>query len=57
MVYTIEWFNDAKFALFDSKVSDFDVMWTPFKRDIVGELSKACKAHGIKLCLYYSHIS
>ncbi|MCP4312445.1 MAG: alpha-L-fucosidase [Bacteroidetes bacterium] len=43
------------FALFDSKVSDFDVMGSPFKRDIVAELHKACKDHGIKLCLYYSH--
>ncbi len=43
------------FALFDSKVSDFDIMGTPFKRDIVAELSKACKDQGIKLCLYYSH--
>jgi len=43
------------FALFDSKVSDFDVMSSPFKRDIVAELHRACEDHGIKLCLYYSH--
>ncbi|MCL5128536.1 alpha-L-fucosidase [Algibacter sp. L4_22] len=43
------------FALWDSKVSDYDVMDTsPFKRDIVKELSEACKKQGIKFCLYYS---
>ena len=32
------------FGLWDSKVSDYDVMDTsPFKRDIVKELSEACK--------------
>lgn len=42
------------FALFDSKVSDYDVMNTPHKRDIIAELSKACDKHGIVLGLYYS---
>lgn len=42
------------FALFDSKVSDFDVMATPFKRDILKELSDACAHAGIKLCFYHS---
>jgi hypothetical protein len=31
------------FAIFDSKVSDFDVMATPFKRDILKELAEACR--------------
>ncbi len=42
------------FCLFDSKFTDFDVMSTPFKRDILKELSEACKREGIKLCFYYS---
>ena len=42
------------FALFDSKVSDFDVMATPFKRDIMKELSEACHKHGLKMCWYHS---
>ena len=42
------------FCLFDSKYTDFDVMSTPFKRDILKELSGACKKEGIKLCFYYS---
>jgi alpha-L-fucosidase len=43
------------FCLWDSKVSDYDVMdAAPFKRDILKELSAACKKHGIRLCFYHS---
>ena len=42
------------FALFDSKVSEFDVMATPFKRDILKELADACRKYGIKMCWYHS---
>jgi len=42
------------FALFDSKVSDFDVMATPFQRDILKELSAACRKQGMTLCFYHS---
>jgi alpha-L-fucosidase len=42
------------FCLFDSKYTDFDVMSTPFKRDIMKELSDACKKYGVKMCWYYS---
>ncbi|MCX8064306.1 MAG: alpha-L-fucosidase [Candidatus Hydrogenedentes bacterium] len=42
------------FCLFDSNYTDWDVMSTPFKRDILKELSEACKKEGIKLCFYYS---
>jgi alpha-L-fucosidase len=42
------------FAIFDSKVSDFDVMATPFKRDILKELAEACRKQGMKLCFYHS---
>jgi alpha-L-fucosidase len=44
------------FCLFDSKHTDFDVMSTPFKRDIIGELSAACRKHGLKFGFYYSII-
>lgn len=44
------------FALWDSKVSDYDVAdHTNPKRDIVKELAEACQKHGLKLGLYYSH--
>lgn len=42
------------FCLFDSKYTDFDVMSTPFKRDIMKELADACHKEGIKICWYYS---
>ena len=42
------------FSLFDSKYTDFDVMSTPFKRDIMKELSDACRRNGMKICWYYS---
>lgn len=44
------------FALYDSKCSNFDIMdATPFKRDIIEELYKACLKYGIDFGLYYSH--
>jgi len=43
------------FALFDSKVTSWDVVdATPFKRDILKELSAACQKHGMPLGFYYS---
>ncbi len=42
------------FALFDSRVSDFDVMNTPFQRDIMKELADAAERHGLKMCWYHS---
>ena len=42
------------FCLFDSKDTDFDIMSTPFKRDILGELADACRREGIRICWYYS---
>ena len=42
------------FGLWDSKVSDYD-LGDYTKRDIVKELAEACKKHGLKLGLYYSH--
>ena len=44
------------FALFDSDVSDFNVVKaTPFKRDIIRELEQACEQGGIAFGVYYSH--
>jgi alpha-L-fucosidase len=43
------------FCLWDSKVSEYDVIdATPFKRDILKELSEACRKAGIKFCFYHS---
>ncbi len=42
------------FALFDSATSDYDVMATPFKRDIMAELARACRDEGITPGWYHS---
>ncbi|MGJ8630582.1 MAG: alpha-L-fucosidase [Glaciecola sp.] len=44
------------FALFDSKVSQYDVIdATPYGADIVKELYDAVKAEGLEFGVYYSH--
>ena len=44
------------FALFDSDVSDFNVVdGSPFGRDIIRELEQACEKAGIAFGVYYSH--
>jgi alpha-L-fucosidase len=42
------------FCLFDSAHTDYDVMSTPFKRDILKELADACRREGLKMCWYHS---
>lgn len=43
------------FSLWPTKVDDgYNVTNTPFKRDILGELSEACKEAGLQLNFYYS---
>jgi len=42
------------FLLWDSKVSDYNIMHTPFKRDVAAELAKACHEAGMGLGWYYS---
>ncbi len=42
------------FCLFDSAWTDHDVMSTPFRRDIMRELSDACRRHGLKIGWYHS---
>jgi alpha-L-fucosidase len=51
---------DAKhhdgFALFKTKASKWNIVdATPYKKDPLEDLSKACKKHGLKLGIYYSH--
>ncbi|MDR2920514.1 MAG: alpha-L-fucosidase [Tannerella sp.] len=43
------------FALWDSKVSDFTIMNSPYKKDMIAELVTACKKYGLKYGFYYSH--
>ena len=43
------------FAMFDSKASDWNIVKaTPFGRDPLAELAKACQRNGIRLGFYYS---
>ncbi|MBS0030912.1 alpha-L-fucosidase [Chitinophaga sp. 22321] len=42
------------FCLWPSAYTDYNIMATPFKKDVVGLLAKACKKYGIKFCIYYS---
>ena len=43
------------FALWDSKVTDWDIMdASPYGRDILAALAAACEKHGIRLCFYHS---
>jgi hypothetical protein len=44
------------FAMYDSQVSDFNVMkQTAWKKDPMAALSAACKKYGVKFGFYYSH--
>ncbi|MCP4093347.1 MAG: alpha-L-fucosidase [Planctomycetes bacterium] len=42
------------FVLWDSAVTEYDIMSGPFGRDIVAELAAACEKHGVRFCTYYS---
>ena len=43
------------FAMYDSDVSDYNIIdQTPFKRDPMMELKKACEKYGVKFGFYYS---
>lgn len=43
------------FSMFDSKVTDYDIIdATPYKRDIISQLEKACHRAGLHFGVYYS---
>lgn len=42
------------FCLWDTKQTDYNIMNSPFGRDVVKELSEACKKQGIAFGTYYS---
>ena len=45
------------FAMYDSKVSDYDIVdASPFGRDPMAELAEACRKHGLRLFFYYSQL-
>ena len=44
------------FSMWNTQVSDYNIMNTPFKRDVIKELAEACHNQDLALHLYYSHI-
>ena len=42
------------FVMWNSETTDYDIMSTPYGRDVLGELSKECKRQGILFGTYYS---
>ena len=42
------------FSIFDSKLTDYDIMSTPYGKDVMKALSKECEKQGIIFCTYYS---
>ncbi len=43
------------FCMWDTKLTDYNIVnWTPFKRDIIGELSRECRKQGLQFGIYYS---
>ncbi len=42
------------FCMWDSKFTDYNIMHTPYCRDVLALLAKACHRRGIRLGLYYS---
>ncbi len=45
------------FAMYDSKISDYDIMdRTPYRKDVLKMLAEECQKQGIKLFFYHSHL-
>jgi len=45
------------FAMFDSKVSDYNIVArTPYKKDVLKALAEECRKQGVKLFFYYSQL-
>jgi len=42
------------FCLWDTAHTDYNIMNTPYGRDVIGMLAEACHRRGFPLCLYYS---
>ncbi|MDT0678110.1 alpha-L-fucosidase [Autumnicola musiva] len=44
------------FCLWSSDYTKFDISTTPYKKDIIEQLTEACKSNGLKFGVYYSII-
>ena len=52
LVFTAK--HHAGFSMFDSKVTDYDIMNTPYGKDILKELETACRKNDFNFGFYYS---
>ena len=43
------------FCMWDTKYTDYNIMNTPYGKDVLKMLADACQKHGMKLSLYYSN--
>jgi alpha-L-fucosidase len=46
--------HHSGFCVWDTKTTDYNVMNSPLKRDVVREFADAFRAQGLRVCLYYS---
>ncbi len=42
------------FCLFNTKQTDYNIMHSPFGRDVTKELAEACRRAGLRFCTYHS---
>ena len=52
MVFTTKHHNG--FCMWDTKTTDFNIMNTPYGKDIVKDYVDACRRHGLKVGFYFS---
>lgn len=43
------------FCMWDTKQTDYNIMNTPYQKDVLKMLADACQKHGVLLSLYYSN--
>ena len=43
------------FCLWNTKYTDYNIMNTPYGKDVLKDLAEACKKHSVALSLYYSN--
>lgn len=44
------------FSMWNTAQSDYNIMQTPYGKDVLAQLAAACQRHDLALHLYYSHI-
>lgn len=52
MVFTTK--HHSGFCMWDTKTTDFNIMNTPYGKDVVKDYVEACRRHGIKVGFYFS---